>query len=593
MTLSRPLWKRLLALTALLVVVAAAVNPWRLAERSVERFLLTRLSAQLGLKVTGVGDGAFALLPTPRVAANDVRVTLPGAFEARIPRIRGEIRLLALLAGRLEFDSLTLHAPQVDLRLADGEPDPLRWLLAAAPAEARATPRIIVRDGGALFLRGESGIVSTVRDLAGEAAARETGAAWEITGSASWRGERLAFALASNSPARATAPMLRVRADIANLEFTALRRPSAATPAGALEGQFSFSTTSLARVAGWIGTGLSVGLPLGATEIAGRMALSPDKADVRSAAVTIGADTLEGAFSWQKRDGRWRMSGTFAGRSLDIARPGSGVTLEPFSGLDLQSTQSIESAVLLSHDLDLRLSVQRLRIGALTLGDVAAQVMGNGERLDLSIANAAFYRGVLRGRATLDRAETGLELRAQAAAERVDLAQLSGDIFDSRRVTGQGAAQIAFEAQGRSMADLVGSLQGRLSANARNGDFAGTNLTDAMRRIERQPLAVARDWRGGRTAFEQFSLGGVLAGGVLELTEGAANGAAYRLSMGGRVSLPDRIVSLTGSVLSANAASVVPFDIAGPLGDPMVSVNPRGLIERSGAVQPFLERRAP
>jgi AsmA protein len=583
----------LIALTAVLVAIAAALNPWRLAEQTVERYLIGRLSAQLGVAVTGATDGVFALLPTPRVAANDVRVQVGDIADLRIPRIRAEISVLALLTGRLQFDTVTLVAPQIDIAVGHQGADAFGWLMSTVPASWPVTPRIVVRDNGSILLRNGDGVVSLLRDVNGQAGSRKAGAPWEFEGGATWRGEKFSVAFASNSPDRATLPLLNIKSAMANLDFRGQRRASAGSPPGAMEGQFTFTSPSLARATLWASGAQAVDVPLGATEISGRLVLGPDKADLRSAAVTIGADTLEGALAWQLREGRWRLNGTFAGRSLDVARPGSGVETQALASLDLNAALPFARGALLSHDLDLRLSIQRLRIGGVTLTDVAAQLMGSEQRIDLSVANAGLYRGAVRGRLTLERSASGMDARAQVAADKVDLGPLSVDLFELRRMTGIGAAQAQLEASGGSMAELTSSLHGRLTATARNGDFLGTNLTDAMRRIERQPLAVARDWRGGRTAFEQFTVAGVIAGGVLELSEGAASGVAYRLSLGGRVSLPEQIIRMSGAVQSTNAATVVPFEIIGPLGEPMVSVNPRALIERSGAVQPFLERRAP
>jgi hypothetical protein len=158
-------------------------------------------------------------------------------------------------------------------------------------------------------------------------------------------------------------------------------------------------------------------------------------------------------------------------------------------------------------------------------------------------------------------------------------------------MTGAGSLQTQVGAVGRTLGDLLASAQGHLTFTARAGDFMGTNLNDAMRRIERQPLAVMRDWRGGRTQFDELVVNCSIINGVMEVTEGRASGQAYRLSVGGLVSLAERAYRLAGNVHSSTAQSIVPFEVTGPIGDPSVQVNGRALLERSGAVAPFLGSR--
>jgi AsmA protein len=217
--------------------------------------------------------------------------------------------------------------------------------------------------------------------------------------------------------------------------------------------------------------------------------------------------------------------------------------------------------------------------------------MASDQRLDLSISNAGLYGGVARGRGSMARTVGGVEFRSQVSADRVDLAQLSADLFQTRRLTGIGSFQQTLEASGRTPAELLTQAKGRFAFTARNGEFAGTNLSDAMRRIQRQPLSVARDWRGGRTSFEHLSLTGVLSGSMVDITEARGNGPSFRLTMDGQVSLLDRLFRLNGQVQSSNGVATVPFDVVGPLDDPSVQVNARAILERSGAAAPLFQPR--
>lgn len=582
----------LLALTAAAAGLFALAQPWRLAEERFERMVSARMSAQLGMQIHGAGEGAVAILPTPRVIATGVRASVDGHGELSAPRIRADLRILPLLAGRIEFSRITVFSPEINLALSDGPFDPIPLMTSTRLARHGDTPDFALRDATVMFRR-QGRIVSTARNLNADIAARAAGEAVQASGSLQWRGELVSFALASDSPTRATLPMLNLNSELATVDFAASRRSASANGAAprALEGQIQIRSPSMSRLSAWLASGSPVLLPLGMTELSGTVSLNGEAAEIRNAALTLGSDSLEGALDWRKRDGRWLLTGTLAGRTLSIGRPMSGVSGATVNVFDMASSQVVDIDDLLAHDIDLRLSLQRVRLPGLALSDVAAQIMATANRFDLAIANSGFYRGFVRGRASIGRTEAGVEVRGQVAADRFDLGLLTGELFDSRRMTGAGAFQASFQSSGRTIGDLLSAAGGQFAFTARNGDFAGTNLNDAMRRIERQPLAVMRDWRGGRTQFEEFVTSGTMANGTLEVAEGRANGHAYRLTVGGLVSLPERAYRLAGQVHSANAQSQVPFEVTGPIGEPAVQVNTRALLERSGAVAPFFGGR--
>ncbi len=585
---------RIAGLIGLGAVVALALQPWRLAEETVERHMLAVLTKKLGLVVTGGTAGAFAVLPMPRLIANDLQVRSPdGAFVAKLPRVRAQIDLLALLGGRIAFDHLILHSPQFEVALGADDFNPLVVLSSLAVSNLPASPKISVQGDGSVFFRRDANIISSVRNVNVDVAARAAGEPVQANGSVTWRGENLAFAIASNSAERATLPMARIRSELVSLEFNG-RKPLQTTgaPGEMLEGQVLINAPSMSRLGAWLASGANVTLPLGNTTIAGTLQLSSSGSQVSNAVVTLGTDVLDGAFDWRKREQRWVLTGTFAGKSLDIGRPLSGIEMQRFLPADQSPAALLDVDDLLAHDLDLRLSLQRVRLPGAVLTDVAAQIRSTEQRFDVMVANAGLYRGTLKGRLSLGKSEAGIDIRSQLSAERVDLGAFSADVFETRSLTGTGTLQHQIETSGRTVGELVTNAVGRMAFTARNGDFIGTNLNDAMRRIERQPLAVARDWRGGRTSFEQLTLNGTIAGGTLEISDGQAAGAAFRLALDGRILLAERIYRLSGTVQSTSGAHSIPFDVSGPLAEPVVAVNTRALLERSGAAAPLLQRPA-
>jgi uncharacterized protein involved in outer membrane biogenesis len=560
---------------------ALAFQPWRVAEQTVERYLVAQLSSQLGVRVSAVREGAVALLPTPRLTANGV-VAETDQIRFTAPRIAATLQLTSLMTGTIAFDEVMLLSPVIDVR-ATASIDLVDVLRSRQFADLPGTPALTIRDGTVLVREGES-IITTARNVTASAPERETGEAFQISGSFIWRSEPVNFAWATDSARRMTAPALTVRSEPLNIDFTARR----SLPAdAALAGSLAIATRQADRAAGWMAAQPLNWVPPVSLQLSGALTLDDQAFQLRSASLAIAGETLDGAIDWRREHGKWLLSGTLAGRSLDLAGLVTAMDQRQ-RALGDSNVASPDLSELFQRHVDLRLSIARVRAPGITFGEVATQLILSPTRFDLSVTNATVHRGSLRGRISGVRTETGADIRGNLAAERVDLATLSAEFFDVRRMTGAGALQAQFEGHGRTLSDLVDQAQGRLTFTARQGDFMGTNLNDAMRRIERQPLAVARDWRGGRTTFDQLTVNGLIHSGMIEFADSTISGQAYRVALNGRLSLRDRFMGVGGAVQSLSGQTAVPFDIIGPLADPQVIVNTRAMIERSGAAAPLL-----
>lgn len=113
----------------LLTVAAAAILPRFIDWKTYRTEIETQATALTGHKVIIGGDLDLSLLPSPSLTAEDVTVAgAPGTAPlARIGRLKMEVALLPLLAGRAEATSVVLVKPRVTL--ADGN-----WKREKAPA---------------------------------------------------------------------------------------------------------------------------------------------------------------------------------------------------------------------------------------------------------------------------------------------------------------------------------------------------------------------------------------------------------------------------------------------------------------------------
>ena len=136
-------WRGLLRLVLVLLVVLAAAS-WgvSLALRGgwARRSLLNRLSASFGRPVE-VGQFGFSLMAGPQLEADSVTVSEDPRFGneyfLRADQITASLRWAALLRGRVEFRSLSLSHPSLNLvRATDGAWNIENWLPPARTAVA-------------------------------------------------------------------------------------------------------------------------------------------------------------------------------------------------------------------------------------------------------------------------------------------------------------------------------------------------------------------------------------------------------------------------------------------------------------------------
>ncbi|MGH9817290.1 MAG: AsmA family protein, partial [Candidatus Acidiferrales bacterium] len=164
----RRVFRRLLWLLVLLVAGFVAVS-LALRNRRVAAALERRLSASVGRPVE-VGHFDVSLWEGLRLRANFVNVQEDPRFGHEYfllaQRVTAGLRWTALFSGRLEFDSLVLTRPSLNLvRNADGQwnlenwlPWPAEALPAAAPPSAPASAvrfqDLRIRNGRINFKRG-------------------------------------------------------------------------------------------------------------------------------------------------------------------------------------------------------------------------------------------------------------------------------------------------------------------------------------------------------------------------------------------------------------------------------------------------------
>jgi AsmA protein len=106
--------RRVVFLIALisLAVLGTAASPWTLPGGGLSAELKEHVRSRYGLDMTVRGRSTFAVLPIPRVKFEDVVLEFPdGALKAEGGTLRGELRILPLLFGRIDLSDFDLTEP--------------------------------------------------------------------------------------------------------------------------------------------------------------------------------------------------------------------------------------------------------------------------------------------------------------------------------------------------------------------------------------------------------------------------------------------------------------------------------------------------
>jgi AsmA protein len=583
---------------ATLALLTVALAPWTLSTDVVATSISQHLRDGYGLDLEVRGRSTIAILPVPRVKFENVTLASSDrTIRAEGGTLRGELRLLPLIAGRIELGTVNLSGSRVSL---DGEAvQSLDWQRLTESIRGRRASvshirRLVLNASSIRWGSGQAGSLDDVGLIINWPGPQEK---LEVAGWATWRGERIELTQASVSPAvlasgQPSPFVLAVKAGTGRVSITG---EAQAGSEPRIAGQSVVESRSVRDFSRWSGLELPLGSLMRAVSVEGDFTMDRRRVTWPSVAVTLGPDRLEGTLA-VRFEGRPVVTGTLAADQINLsdfftsfaqARTASGL----WSGDDTKLLGATGG------DLDLRLSATDARIGRLRLGDMAASVLVRPGRIEASLGRANLNKGTLKGRLTLAALEGGTDVKAQGTFDRVDVASFLAAIGETRWISGEAHGQFALEGSGATIADIVRQTRGRMSVTVGEGELIGIGLNDALRFIEKRPLAASLEWKGGRTAFDQAQVSLAVEGGVGEITEGMLAAPTLRTALKGQVSFVDRSLAVRAQVDPAQPgpSPLIVFDITGGWDDVAIIPDAKALIQRSGAAKPLfgLERLAP
>lgn len=593
------------------VALALGLAPWTFSGTALRSELAQQVRETTGLIAETNGRTTLALLPRPRIKVEDVSIRdREGKLLIKSAALRGNLRILPAFAGRMQLSTLALADAQIDFDLdskpLSGEGAIARAIEArsdtreAAAADKARLASIALHNATARLTRGGA-LVSKLekidatldwRSLDRPAGLRATFRFGdEDVDVTAWLGQPAQVLRAESSPVslRLESPSLTINADgIAS----GGQMPSYA-------GKFLVEAPSLRNVLARNNIYLPLPGALGALSLSADARANLHSIQLSDLQFKLDEGSYEGAVILSGHQGRPALMGTLATKSLQIA-PLLAQIPDPRDIGGRWSEAPLPKPDFTRADVDLRISANRALIGRVEARDVGFSLLVAGGKAELSVAEAKAFGGALKARFTAEASATGpgYLVRASAGFNKVDSAAMLGELFRSQTFSGEANGDFALIGEGASVAQALNSLRGTATFDLANGDIAGIDLENALRRLEKQPLSVASSIRNGRTSFRTANLGLDVATGIATVRSFEAKGAGVEVTATGSASIARRQLDIAIRARQAGrnedqAAPQLSMDLRGNWDEPNLVIDAQSLIRRSQAAAPLLRGPAP
>ncbi|MEP9377773.1 AsmA-like C-terminal region-containing protein [Aquabacter sp. CN5-332] len=555
------------------------------------------LAQSTGQKVRLGGEPRVSFFPAPAVTLEKVVFPMSGDQSLDAEGVVARLRLLPLLIGRLEVADVTLNRPTLVVTGKSLVMGPALVGLVAGPN--RPELRLV---GGTIAVRNADGLTEELVSGINARLDRSAGGGSLVAKIAfAWR-DRTADAdlELANAAAFITGEPCGTRLDITSgTSWMRFKGSSSAGPNAKAQGDFSGEASSLRDLLAWVGLPAPTAGGLGRFAFSAKIAADRTGVQLSPVSAELDGNRSEGALSLKLDGERPEIQGTFAADALDLTPYGRFVMTEPSDGAWDRSALNVHP--LSRIDIDLRLSAARMRAEDSNFERVATSAVLRSGRLVVALGTAQAWGGNVRASLDLSPAKDGVgtTMRLQADGTGISLERTFGDLLGIRRIEGSGDVQTVLEGSGASYYEIAQSLSGNVALRVSNGAIAGIDIGQVMRRIERRPLSGGGDLRGGRTPFEQLGAKIFIADGIATLQQAHMEGKQVLLSLEGEVAVGSRDIDLQGRAVLLPAGSgtsdrqAAPFDlpfiVQGPWSSPYVMLDPKSLIQRSGAAQPLLD----
>ncbi|MDX2236198.1 MAG: AsmA family protein [Hyphomonadaceae bacterium] len=576
---------------------AAAVGLYFFLPREQIRAQVERLiEAQIGRDVTFAGAFRPSLYPVLGFRADDVSVAnVANGRAATFAAAEGlavGVEVIPFLQGRLIVTELVLQKPAISLEIdAEGRPN---WLFAPRPGAAPAPPRPTKtppaeQDMRLHDVRIVDGLISQndfranvgwmVEDVDLQSSIVSLAAPMEIDGALTYRGERVELEIDQARPralmrgeATDMAVALRAAPMVARLQGRLDPRAETFVGAGQASGE------SLRRVAAWLGAPMAPGAGFERFSVDGRLNAARASLSIENATMSLDQLQGRGDLLIETQRAKPYVSGRLELQALDLnpylapppaaagaAAPASAEPTGVAAGVDLSADAYDRTPVDLSgmgaFNANLELTANAFTFQRLRTERAQLSMVLNDGFLAATLHRMQLYGGAGSGRIEIDARQPALRLVQELVVDGVDVNRFLTDAAGFAQIEGRGEVGLRLVATGRSQADFMASMGGRVHVEVVTGALRGVDLGGIARTI-RNALSGDLVAANARTPFTGMSATLTLSDGVAATDNLSLNTRNLAIRGIGVIDLNGQTLDLR--VVPRDQGIAVPFRMQGP-----------------------------
>jgi hypothetical protein len=482
--------------------------------------------------------------PAVWLERGEVTIARPPAEEPRRSDASG---------GGVRFaDSILLRRAQLVINqrpagAGSNEQDALALHHLLEPLQHIAFSRLAIRDGSGKVGRPAGGI-ELIEQLESDVVAAGKGLS-AAKGSFRLRGERVAYeATFGSAILKDGLPALPLKLSLnGTLIEATFDGVLSFAPEVQAQGRLDLATSSVRRLAAWLGQELPAGLGLAALQAKGDASWRDGVLAYDKATLSLDGNAATGFLSLNLAQPRPMLDGTLALRQLDLqpyqsSEPtAAGEPVRTTLAAQLQGSD-LRAPLLERLDADLRISAGRVTAIGFDTGKAVASLSLRAGKLVADVAELDLQDGTAAGQLVL---ETGPELaryRIKGGLSNASLGPLLARVAGVTRGSLEGRATVAFDlaGQGRTLDDLVKTLSGEARLAIGPGGKAGVQLRGLVSEARAKKAFEWTSQAKGETTFDELKAD-------VAVRDGKLISEAVRAKSGGMTLIGDGTVNLTGS----------------------------------------------
>ena len=251
------------------------------------------------------------------------------------------------------------------------------------------------------------------------------------------------------------------------------------------------------------------------------------------------------------------------------------------------SDAAIDASALKTANAALKLSIEKLKSGALEVSNIAGDVALKNGVMKVDLTNASLYSGTAKGTVAVDGSGAGVGLDLNIAVNEVEVAPLMTALSGDSRLEGKASLSADVNARGTSQRALVNALNGKGALKMADGAITGINIANFLRNAKKGFLAGENS--AEKTDFSEMTASYTIAEGMLSNNDLSMKSPVLRIAGSGTTSLPAQTVNyrlvptIVGSLEGQGGKDMkglaIPLMITGPWSAVSVTPDVAGLVQ--------------